>query len=100
MHEFYRRGFKFKKIDVYASSANKFEIDGNVLIPPLTSLSGITESAAQDIVEEREKGKFMSGEDMILRCPKVTKGVVDILEKAGALGDIPKSNQIDLFDML
>lgn len=101
VHEFYRRGFSFRPLDVYESDVNRFLIyDDHTLVPPLTSLPGLGEAAARDIVEERKNGKFMSTEDMILRCPKVTKGVVETLENAGALKDIPKTNQIDLFEML
>lgn len=101
VHEFYRRGFKFKPLDVYDSGVADFRIEGeDTLVPPLTSLPGLGETAARDIVEGRKNGKFMSTEDMILRCPKVTKGVVETLSAAGALSDIPKTNQIDLFEML
>ncbi len=100
VHEFYRRGFKFEPINLYRSDVSHFLIEGNTLIPPFTSLPGLGEAAAKDIVAEREKGKFMSGEDIILRCPKVTKGVIETLDKYGALEEIPKSNQVDLFEML
>ena len=100
VHEFYRRGFTFQKLDIYESDVNKFLIRGNTLVPPLTSLPGLGEAAARDIVEERKNGKFMSTEEMILRCGKVTKGVIETLTAAGALEGIPKSNQIDLFEML
>ena len=100
MHEFYRRGFTFQKLDIYESDVNKFLIRGNTLVPPLTSLPGLGEAAARDIVEERKNGKFMSTEEMILRCGKVTKGVIETLTAAGALEGIPKSNQIDLFEMI
>ncbi len=101
VHEFYRRGYRFTPVDIYQSDVNKFHIlDDQTLSPPLTSLPGLGEAAARDIVEERQKGKFMSTEDMLLRCPKVTKGVVETLTAAGALDEIPKTNQIDLFEML
>ena len=100
-HEFYRRGYRFTPVDIYKSAVDQFLIlDNQTLAPSLTSLPGLGEAAARNIVEEREKGKFMSTEDMLLRCPKVTKGVVETLTAAGALNDIPKTNQIDLFEML
>ena len=86
---------------MYESDVNLCLIDDDrTLVPPLTSLPGWGEAASRDIVEGRKNGKFMSTEDMILRCPKGTKGVVETLENAGALKDIPKTNQIDLFEML
>ncbi len=99
-HEFYKRGFGFAPLDVYRSEAIGFKIDGNLLIPPLTSLPGVGEAAAQSIVEEREKGGFMSMEDMILRCDKCSRAVAETLQRVGALGALPKSNQLDLFEAL
>ncbi len=99
-HEFYKRGFAFAPLDIYRSDVSGFHIEGNTLIPPLTSLPGVGEAAAQSIVDEREKGAFMSMEDMILRCDKCSRAVAETLERVGALGSLPKSNQLDLFDAL
>ena len=97
-HEFYKRGFSFTPIDIYKSDVKKFRIEGNCLIPPFTSLPGVGEAAAQAIVTARENGPFMSMEDIISRCDKVSRSVTETLENAGALGGIPKTNQLSLFD--
>lgn len=99
-HEFYKRGFSFTGIDLYRSEVSAFKIDGNTLIPPFTAIPGLGEAAAQSIVEEREKGAFMSAEDITLRCDKVSKAIAEKLGEAGALRELPKSNQLDLFEML
>ena len=99
VYEFYRRGFSFQQVDIYRSDASTFLIDGNSLIPPLTALPGLGLTAAQDIVRERELGPFSSTEDLSLRCQKVSKAVIDILEKNGALSSLPKSDQISMFDL-
>ena len=96
-HEFYKRGFKFYPIDIYRSDVDKFLIESDGLVVPFTALPGVGKTAAEDLVANRGGEKFMSGEDIILRCPKVGKSVVDTLDKVGALGDIPKTNQISLF---
>lgn len=96
-HEFYKRGFGFTNIDIYNSDVSRFKIEGNTLIPPFTSLPGVGAAAAQSIVDARENGPFMSMEDIIARSGKVSKGVVEALEAAGALSGIPKTNQISLF---
>ena len=97
VHEFYKRGFKFEPINIYKSEVTKFVPTEDGLITPFTALPGVGAAAAQDIVEERKKEKFMSGEDIIMRCPKVGKSVVDALDKVGALGEIPKTNQLSFF---
>jgi DNA polymerase-3 subunit alpha (Gram-positive type) len=87
-------------LDIYRSDVKKFRIEGNTLIPPFCALPGLGEAAAQSIVDERDKGPFMSMEDMILRCDRVSRSIGEALAAAGALGDIPLSNQLNLFDDL
>ena len=96
-HEFYRRGFVFEPMDIYASDAATFLVTENGLIPPFTSMPGIGEQAAQNIVEERKNGKFLSAEELTVRCPKASKSVVELLDQIGALGSMPKTTQISLF---
>ncbi len=100
VHEFYKRGFTFSKVDIYKSEASGFLIEDNMLIPPFTAIPGLGEAAAQSIVQERKKGKFISAEDITLRCAKVSKAVIESLTEAGAMDSIPKSNQLDLFETL
>ena len=96
-HEFYRRGFVFEPMDIYTSDATDFIVTENGLIPPFTSMPGIGEQAAQNIVEERKNGKFLSAEELAVRCPKASKAVVELLDQIGALGSMPKTTQISLF---
>ena len=96
-HEFYRRGFTFESMDVYKSDATRFLVTETGLIPPFTSMPGIGEQAALSIVEERKNGKFLSAEELIVRCPKASKAVVELLEQIGALGSMPKTTQMTLF---
>ena len=96
-HEFYRRGFTFEPMDVYKSDATRFLVTETGLIPPFTSMPGIGEQAALSIVEERKNGKFLSAEELIVRCPKASKSVVELLEQIGALGSMPKTTQMSLF---
>lgn len=97
VHEFYRRGFKFEPMNIYKSDATKFLVEDNALIPPFTSLPGVGEQAALCIVEERKNGEFLSQEDVVIRCSKVSQSAVEALESIGALGDMAKSTQVSLF---
>ena len=96
-HEFYKRGFTFAPMDIYKSDATKFLVTENGLIPPFTSMPGIGEQAAVNLVEERKNGPFLSAEELSVRCPKVSKSVIELLDEIGALGSMPKSTQISLF---
>ena len=97
VHEFYRRGFVFEPMDIYKSDATTFLVSENGLIPPFTSMPGVGEQAALSICEERKNGTFLSQEEVIIRCSKVSKGVVEVLASIGALADMPESTQVSLF---
>ena len=84
-------------MDIYKSDATKFLVTENGLIPPFTSMPGIGEQAAINLVEERKNGPFLSAEELSVRCPKVSKSVIELLDEIGALGSMPKSTQISLF---
>ncbi|HUO56604.1 MAG TPA: PolC-type DNA polymerase III [bacterium] len=94
--ETYARGLKFLPVDLYKSSATQFKAEDGALRPPLISLPGLGETAADSIVEERKKGPFGSVEDLQDQCG-VNKNVVEILKSHGCLKDIPDSKQVSLF---
>ena len=96
-HEFCKRGFQFLPMDLYKSDYRSFKIEGNGLRPPFMALGGVGEAAAQSIVEERVKEPFMSQEDISIRCGKASSAVLQALRDIGAMGDLPESNQLDLF---
>ena len=95
--EFYARGFHFLPIDLYESDAKKFIIKGNGLIPPFHSLQGLGDTAAQSIVEGREKGgEFKTIEEFKERT-SVGKTLIELLKENGVLKGIPDTNQLSLF---
>ena len=98
VQEMYARGFTFDTLDLYKSDSDKFIIGDNGIIPPLKTLEGVGETAARKIVEERNKGKFISIEDFIRRT-RASKTVVEALREQGCLKDLPESNQISLFNI-
>ncbi len=94
--EMYCRGFNFLKVDIYESDADKFIIKDNSILPPLRALQGVGENAAKNIANESKAGEFLSIEDVRLRT-KVSKTVIETLEKHGCLGSLPRLNQLSLF---
>ena len=101
VYEFNKRGFEFAPIDLYSSEATKFVIvDDKRLRPPFVSISGLGETAAWDLARCKESGrKFISIEELGAACPKVSQTHLEALKALGALGDMPESNQINLFEM-
>ena len=98
VREMYARGFKFQNVDLYKSHSDKFIIGEEGILPPLKGLEGVGENAARNIVEEREKSKFISVEDLVNRG-KVTRTVIEALTNHGCLDNLPESNQISLFNI-
>ncbi|WP_316568521.1 PolC-type DNA polymerase III [Neobacillus sp. YIM B06451] len=94
--EMCERGFSFQKIDLYKSAAAEFIIEGNTLIPPFNSIPGLGTNAAVNIVRAREDGEFLSKEDLQQRG-KVSKTILEYLEKQGCLDALPEQNQLSLF---
>ena len=101
VYEFYLRGFDFAPIDLYKSDAARFIIEDDThLRPPFVSISGLGETAAEDLMRCRDSGKqFISIEELSLDCPKVSQTHLEILKLMGALGNLPESSQTTLFDM-
>ena len=96
-YEMLLRGFKFEKVDLYKSDAEKFIMLKNSLLPPLQSLVGVGETAAKNIVDARQKGKFTSIEDLRTRAG-INKTSIAALQEHGCLNGLSESNQTSLFD--
>ena len=94
--EMYKRGFEMLKVDLYESDATKFQIVGNALRPPLSSLQGVGVNAAKAIAEVRKDGEFISKEDLRIRS-KVSKTVIETLSTHGCLKGMSETNQLSLF---
>lgn len=94
--EMTQRGFSFQNYDLYKSAAAEFIIDGNSLIPPFNSIPGLGTNAAQNIVKARAEGEFLSKEDLQQRG-KVSKTILEYLDKQGCLESLPEQNQLSLF---
>jgi len=93
------RGIHFTPVDLYRSDATRFLVTPEGIRPPLTALPGLGAAAAQSIVAGREAGRFLSVEDMQKKT-RVSKAVVEILDRYRCFGDLPASNQVSLFDAL
>ena len=97
-YEFYLRGFHFDTIDIYRSDASKFIITEGGLLPPLISVHGLGEAAAQDTVEKRKGKTFISIEEFSMCCNKLSKTHIEQLKALGAFAGMADTSQVNLFD--
>ncbi len=96
VNEMYSRGFNFLPIDLYLSEATRFRIENGSIRPPLNALQGLGGSAALNIVEARKGGEFLSIDELRTKA-KISKSVIEILERNNCLKGLPESNQLCLF---
>ncbi|MBE6144728.1 MAG: PolC-type DNA polymerase III [Firmicutes bacterium] len=92
------RGLKFANIDLNRSDALNFKVDTDnmTLIPPFRTIDGLGDTVAQKIVEERQKGEFLSIEDLQKRG-KVSGTLIDKMRSMGILDGMDESSQLSLF---
>lgn len=96
--EMLARGIEFLPVDIYKSDSRIYMIENGKIRLPFGAIDGIGENAAKAIADSRNDGggDFLSYDDLMARAG-VGKSVVESLKEAGALGDMPESNQISLF---
>ncbi len=97
VQEMYARGFEFVPIDIYKAKASRFQIVDGKLMPPLSSIEGMGDKAAEAVEAASEQGPYLSRDDFRQRT-KVSKTVIDLMNDLGLFGDLPESNQLSLFD--
>ncbi len=93
INEALARGVKFLNIDLEKSSSYKFLVEEDGIRLPFSVLDGVGLNAAKQLEEARNDGMFSTREDMQKRSG-VTKAVIAALDAAGALSDLPESDQI------
>ena len=97
VQEMYARGFEFLPLDIYRANATKFQIIDGKLMPPLSSIEGMGDKAADAVEMAAADGPYLSKDDFRQRT-KVSKTVIDFMADLGMFGDLPETNQLSLFD--
>lgn len=97
--EMYARNLEFMPIDIYRAKATKFQIIDGKLMPSLTSIDGLGETAAKGIEEGSKGGQFLSKEDMMLRC-HIGQSIIDLLDSLNLLEGLSDTNQLSFMDLL
>ncbi len=91
------RGIKFLNVDLYESDATVWIAKNDKEIyPPFNAIEGLGDTVAKNIVAERQKGKFISIEDIQKRA-KISQTLIDKMKDMNILEGLPDSNQLSLF---
>ncbi|NLK01915.1 MAG: PolC-type DNA polymerase III [Clostridiaceae bacterium] len=100
VEEMQQRGIDFLPITIEESRANEFYAPKPGLIrPPLAAIPGVSAAQAEQIVQAGSEAPFQTQEDLARRAG-VGPAVIAALQEAGAIDDLPESDQIDLFSLL
>ncbi len=94
--EYLDRGLHFLPIDLNKSDASAFLPENGKIRLPFLSISGLGETAAQNIIDARKEAEIFSVEDLRIRA-KLSKSVIDILRKNGVLDTLSETDQITMF---
>ena len=91
------RGMKFLNVDLYKSEATVWvAVSDTEIYPPFNSIDGLGDTVAQNIVEERKKGEFLSIEDVQKRA-KISQTLIEKMRMMGIFDGMDESSQLSLF---
>ena len=91
------RGIKFLPIDLNKSNSTVWGVkDDTSIYPPFSSIDGLGDTVANNIVAEREKGTFLSIEDLQKRG-KISGTLIEKMRSMGILDGMDESSQLSLF---
>lgn len=96
VNEYYQRGHEFLPVDVHKSHATKFLPENGKIRLPFISLPGLGASAAENIMNTMKSGDVYSIMELQSKS-KISKTVLALLEKNGALKGMSRTNQISMF---
>ncbi|CAK8053743.1 PolC-type DNA polymerase III [Eupransor demetentiae] len=96
-NEALERGIVFAMVDLQKSEATEWVIEDQTLIPPFSTIPGLGDNVAKQIVAARAEKDFISKEDLKKRG-KVSQTIIDFLSLHSVLDGLPDENQLSLFD--
>ncbi|MEQ8155697.1 MAG: hypothetical protein ABRQ25_12550, partial [Clostridiaceae bacterium] len=94
----YERGINFLPIDLYKSHATKFIVEEDGLRPPINSISGMGNVAAESIYNAVQEEPPINSIENLKKRAKIGNSAVDSLKKFGCLNGLPESDQLSFFD--
>ncbi|MFV0249627.1 MAG: PolC-type DNA polymerase III [Bacilli bacterium] len=91
------RGIKFLNVNLYKSNSTTFSVKSETEIyPPFSSIDGLGDTVANNIVEERNIREFLSIEDFQKRC-KVSSTLIEKMRMMKMFDGMDESCQLSLF---
>jgi DNA polymerase-3 subunit alpha (Gram-positive type) len=98
--EMYERNIKFLPIDLYKSHTTKFLVEEDSLRPPINSISGMGNVAAEGIFNAVHEEEPISSIEDLRKRAKIGNASIDLLKKFCCLNGLPESDQMSFFDAI
>ena len=95
INEAMARKVRFLPVDLQKSHAFIFQPEDGAIRMPFSSLPGLGDTAAKNIIDAREVEPFFSVEDLQIRA-KLSKSVVDMLRANGVLDNVSETDQLTI----
>lgn len=100
VEEMYLRGIEFVPYDLNKSDSVKFiKLEKGKILPPFNVIESISTAIADGIVEARNERPFSTQEDLQNRA-HLGPSSMKKLEEEHLIQHLPRSRQMDLFDLL
>ncbi len=103
--EMWNRGIEITNVSLEKSDSKLFIVttidNKKVIIPPFTTIDGLGESVAENIILERSKcpnNQFNSIADLQQKT-KMNKNHINFLRKYNIIDSLPEQNQMDIFNI-
>ena len=97
VNEMLQRGYEFLPIRIGKSRAKVYVIEDGKIRLPYMALKGLGESVASAMEEATMNGQSYLSADELQSATGASSTIMDMLMQIGALGDLPKSNQVSFF---
>jgi len=95
INEAMARGVRFLGVDLQKSHSYAFLPENGAIRMPFSSLPGLGENAARNIIKAREEEPFFSVEDLQIRAG-ISKSVIEMLRNNGVLDNIDETDQLTI----
>ena len=96
--EMYERGLKFLPMDLYKSHSTRFIVEEDGLRPPLNSISGMGNVAAEGIYNAAHEEEPISSIEDLKKRARIGNSAIESLKNFGCLKGLPESDQLSFFD--
>ena len=97
VNEMLQRGYEFLPVRIGKSRAKVYVVEDGKIRLPFMALKGLGDSVANALEKATMHGQTYLSADELQTETGASSAVMEILSSIGALGDLPKSNQVSFF---